>query len=180
MVNCLMFVSETPNKSKASGFAATKRWSPFVTTIASGELANNFRKLFSLSRSASCNLRGFSATLSANIESVFCARRSHTLTLIRSAEPNLVIVPFVTRIASRELASNFRKSFFSARSARCSFRVLSATLSPNIESVFCARRRCTVTCSSLINSCDLTVVICISRWSFGDLHSKWSCGPGVT
>ena len=52
MVNFPMFASEIPNKAKALGFAATNRWSVLVTTIASGELANNsvnhppFREMF--------------------------------------------------------------------------------------------------------------------------------------
>ena len=100
-----MFVSEIPNKPKAFGFAATKRWSPFVTTIASGELANNFRKPFSLSRIASFSLWRLSATLLASLVRVFCARRRCTpicSNAINNPDLNLAIcmtrLPVVSRI----------------------------------------------------------------------------------
>jgi hypothetical protein len=100
-----MFVSEIPNKPKAFGFAATKRWSPFVTTIASGELANNFRKPFSLSRIASFSLWRLSATLLASLVRVFCARRRCTpicSNAINNPDLNLAIcmtrLPVVSRL----------------------------------------------------------------------------------
>ena len=73
-MNFLMFASETPNKSSAFGFAAIKRRSTFVTTIASDELASNLRKSCSLERNASRNLRGLSAALLASRVNAFCAR----------------------------------------------------------------------------------------------------------
>jgi len=162
MVNFFMFASETPNKSRAFGFAATKRRSTLVTTIASRELASNFRKSFSFVRSTSRNLRGRSATLLPSLASVFCANRRRTVTRSdtrKSCDLNVVILSFVTTIASRELASNFRKSFSLVRSISRNLRGLSATLLPSLVSVFCANRRCTVTRSDTRKSCDLNVVI---------------------
>jgi len=101
MVNSLMFVSEIPNKPKAFGLAATKRWSPFMTTIASGKLANNFRKSFSLSRSTSFSLRGFSATLLPSLVSVFCARWSCTAICSNAIiNPDLNLAICITRCPS--------------------------------------------------------------------------------
>ena len=112
MVNCLMFASETPNKCKAFGFAATNRRSTFVTTIASRELAINSRKSFSLARRASCSLRVFSRAFFPRPVSVLSTRRRCTVTCSKAAKScdlNLVILSLVTTIASRELASTFRK-----------------------------------------------------------------------
>jgi hypothetical protein len=80
MLNILMFVSETPNKSRPCGFAATKRQLTSVTTIGSRELTNKVRKSFSLARSASCSLRGLSATVLPSLVSVLCAWRRYTIT----------------------------------------------------------------------------------------------------
>jgi len=166
MVNFFMFASETPNKSRAFGFAATKRRSTFVTTIASRERASNFRKSFSLVRSTSRNLRGLSATLLPRLVSVFCANRRCTVSCSdtrKSCDLNVVILSFVTTIASRERASNFRKSFSLVRSTSRNLRGLSATLLPRLVSAFCANRRCTVTCSGTRKSCDLNLMISIAR-----------------
>jgi hypothetical protein len=166
MVNFFMFVSETPNKSRAFGFAATKLRSTFVTRIASGELASNFCKSFSFARSASRNLRGLSAAVLPSLVRVFCASRRYTVTCsdaLESCDLNLVILPFVATIASREPASNFRKSFSFARSASHNLRGLSAAVLPSLVRVFCASRRYTVTCSDALESCDLNLVISIAR-----------------
>jgi len=63
MVNIPMFLSEIPNNSKAREFAATKRRSTSVTTIASKEVVSKFRKSLSLACDASRSLRGLLATL---------------------------------------------------------------------------------------------------------------------
>ena len=160
MVNCLMFASETPNSCKAFGFAATNRRSTFVTTIASRELASNFRKSFSLARRASCSLRVFSIAFFPRPASVLSARRRCTNTCSKAAksrELSLVILPLVTTIASRELTSTSRKSV--ARRVSCSLRVFSKALFPSFASVFSARQRYTVTCSKVAKSCELSLVI---------------------
>ena len=160
MVNCLMFASETPNKCKAFGFAATNWRSAFVTTIASRELAINSRKSFSLARRASCSLRVFSRTFFPRAVSVLSPRRRCAVTCSQAAKScdlNLVILSLVTTIASRELAITFRKSL--ARHASCSLRVFSRTSSPISVSVFSTRRRYAVTCSQAAKSCDLNLAI---------------------
>jgi hypothetical protein len=86
MVKFLKFASETPNKSKAFRFAATKRWSTSVTTTASRALASNFRKSFSLVRSALRSLRGLSTARRPSLVSVVwaCRRCGVTLTKVAS------------------------------------------------------------------------------------------------
>ena len=128
-MNFLMLVSETPNKSRPFGFAATKRRSQFVTTIASGELTSNVCKSFSLARSASCSLRGLLATLLPNLKTMFCACRRCIATCPNPINSSLVILAFVATIASRDIATNFRKGLLLPRSASSSLRVL-ATLLP--------------------------------------------------
>jgi len=166
MANSFMFASETPNKSRAFGFAATKRQLTFVTTIASRELASNFRKSFSLARSTSRNLRGLPVTPLPSLMSVFCASRRRVVTCsdrLKNCDLSLMILSFVTTIASRELTSNFRKSFSLARSTSRNLRGLSATPLPSLMSVFCASRRRVVTCSDRLKNCDLSLMISIAR-----------------
>ena len=158
MVNCLMFASETPNKCKAFGFAATNRRSTFVTTIASREVASNSRKSFSLARRVSWSLRVFSTAFFPRPVRLFSARRRCTLTCSKAAksrELNLVILLLVTTIASRELASILRKSI--ARRVSCSLRVFSRAPLPRFVRLFSACRRYTVTCSKVAKSCELNL-----------------------
>ena len=174
MVKFLKFASETPNKSKAFGFAATKRWSTSVTTTASRALASNFRKSFSLVRSALRSLRGLSTTRRPSLVSVVCACPRCNVTcseVAKSCVLHLAILPLVRTTALWELAS---KSFALARSACCS---LSATFLPRVASAFCACRRCSVTCSEVAKSCVLHLAILplVRTTALWELASKSFC-----
>lgn len=75
---------------------------------------------------------------------------------------------FVTTIASRELASTFRKSL--ARHDSRSLRVFSKTFFPRTVSVSSARQRCADTCPKAAESCELNLVISIAR--LGEIRPK--------
>ncbi len=95
MVKCLMFASETPNKCKALGFAATNRRSAFVKTIASTELAINSCRSLSLARRASCSFLAFSLAFFHRPVSVLRVRRRCTVICCKAAnscDPNLLIL----------------------------------------------------------------------------------------
>ena len=111
MVNWVMLASETPNKCKAFGFAATNRRSRLLTTTASTELASNSCKSFSLARRASCSLRALSRTFFSCSANVFSARRSCTVACSKATrryELNLAIsVVRSLRIRSKSQKSRF-------------------------------------------------------------------------
>jgi hypothetical protein len=101
MLNILMFVSETPNKSLPFGFAATKRQLRSVTTIGSREPTSKSPKSFSLARSASCSLRGLSAAVHPSLVSVLCACRSNTITCCDTIKNwDLCLVISITRLSA--------------------------------------------------------------------------------
>ena len=156
MVNFPRFFSETPNKSKAFGFAATKRRLSFVTIIASSEHASNSRNSFSLACSSCRSLRGFSITLLTGPMSVLHACRRCAVVRpnpVESCNLNLLILWLIATIASRHLAASFRNSFSTA------LRSSPVALFPSLVSVLRARRRCAVPCSNTVESCDLNLEV---------------------
>ena len=154
MVNCLMFNSETPNNSRPREFAATRRWSPSVTTIPSRELASSVCKSFSLARRASRSLRGLSTILLPNLTGALTTLRMRPATFLntrKSCEQNLVIFALVTAIASRILAPTRCKPLSPAQRALSS---LSAAPLPRLAIASHAPRKWTATCSNASASCD--------------------------